>query len=243
MPNRVLVVPAAGQGSRLGADRPKALVPVLGRPMLHRLLDLYRPAVGAAVVVASPGARDAIAEGVAGLDLPVTVAVQDAPTGMLDAVLLGCAAAAPAAPSRVWITWCDQVAVLPATVERLAEAEEGAALTFPVIETSPPYIHVDRVGGRVTGVRQRREGDAMPDVGESDMGLFSLSAEAVALLPAYARAASPGARTGERNFLPFIPWLAARRRVVTIPATDPIEALGINTPDDLRRVEAALARR
>ena len=243
MSMRVLVVPAAGQGSRLGADRPKALVPVLGRPMLHRLFDLYRPVVGAAVVVASPGGREAIAGAVADLDLPVTIAVQEAPTGMLDAVLLGCDAAVPAAPTRIWITWCDQVAVKPVTVERLAAAEHGAALAFPVVETSPPYIHFDRVDGRVRGVRQRREGDAMPDAGESDMGLFSLSMDAVAALPEYAAAAASGARTGERNFLPFIPWLAARQRVVTIAAADPIEALGINTPDDLRRAEAALRRR
>ena len=40
---RVLIVPAAGRGQRLGSSVPKVLVPVNGRPMLHHLLDLYAP--------------------------------------------------------------------------------------------------------------------------------------------------------------------------------------------------------
>ena len=84
----------------------------------------------------------------------------------------------------------------------------------------------------------------MPRSGESDMGVFSLSARAAAEhLPIYAREATPGAGTGERNFLPFITWMAARGVVTTCACTDPREALGINTPDDLATVAAYLASR
>src|SRR6185503_16051997 len=51
---RVLVVPAAGRGSRLGGSVPKALVEVAGRPMLAWLLSLYRPWIAGLVVVAHP---------------------------------------------------------------------------------------------------------------------------------------------------------------------------------------------
>ena len=54
MSTRLLVIPAAGLGSRLGAGVPKVLVPVAGVPMLDRLLDLYRSAVDRVVVVAVP---------------------------------------------------------------------------------------------------------------------------------------------------------------------------------------------
>ena len=40
---RVLVLPAAGTGSRLGSSRPKVLHPVAGRPMLAHLAALHRP--------------------------------------------------------------------------------------------------------------------------------------------------------------------------------------------------------
>jgi hypothetical protein len=105
-----------------------------------------------------------------------------------------------------------------------------------------PYIHFDRDrSGRIARVLQRREGDTMPARGESDMGLFALSRRAfVDLLPEYARAASPGAGTHERNFLPFIPWAAARAGVSTFPCENPMEAIGINTPEELAAVEAYL---
>ena len=51
-----------------------------------------------------------------------------------------------------------------------------------------------------------------------------------------------GAGAGERNFLPFIPWVAQRRPVI-IPSEDPEEAIGVNTPEELRAVEAYLQRR
>ena len=84
----------------------------------------------------------------------------------------------------------------------------------------------------------------MPTRGESDMGLFSLSRGAYCtLLPQFAGETVSGRGTGERNFLPFVPWLAARAPVATIPCTDPREAIGINTPEDLQQVEAWLRER
>ena len=68
-----------------------------------------------AVIVAHPArrlpSRPARESGAA----PATVVVQETPTGMLDAVLIG-ARPAPldTCIARVWITWGDQIAVHPA---------------------------------------------------------------------------------------------------------------------------------
>ena len=82
----------------------------------------------------------------------------------------------------------------------------------------------------------------MPEVGESDMGLFSLSPDAyLGLLPEFGRETRQATGTGERNFLPFLPWLALRgHAVLTFPSTNEIEAIGVNTPDDRRRLESYL---
>ena len=245
MTGRVLVIPAAGRGSRLGSDGPKVLAPVGGRPMLDWLLDLYLHRVDAITLVAQPAARDLIARALRKRAAHARVAVQQQPTGMLDAVAIGIAATPIDAGQRAWVTWCDQVAVLPATLDRLEREEASTTLCFPTVMQSPPYIHFDRgANERIVGVRQRRDGDLMPETGESDMGLFSLSAEAARdHLPVFATSAAPSAGTGERNFLPFIPWLAAAHVVRTFPATDPVEAIGVNTPDERARVEVFLASR
>ena len=62
-------------------------------------------------------------------------------------------------------------------------------------------------------------------------------------LPRYAAETGPAPSTGERNFLPFIAWMATRATVVTCPCTDPREAIGVNTPEDLAAVAAYLASR
>ena len=239
----MLIVPAAGLGSRLEASGPKVLVPVNGRPMLDHLVELYRPFIEHLVLVAHPSFSDSVTIHLAGQPLapPFEVMEQAHPTGMLDALLLAASSVAAADPDRVWITWCDQIGVLPATVARLA-ATEGrephAALVLPTVSRRAPYIHFSRDGhGRITDVLHRREGDAMPEEGESDVGLFALSRQAYEHdLRGYAANATRGDRTGERNFLPFIPWLSSRQLVVTFPCTDPMEAVGINTPEELQTV-------
>lgn len=242
--SRLLVIPAAGLGSRLGAAVPKVLVPVAGTTMLDRLLALYRDH-DRVVVIVSPAFAAAVKRHVsvrADADR-IACVEQPQPTGMLDAILLAVPAAARAKPSSVWITWCDQVAVHPKTIERLAARTSVAdqhELVFPTVRQEQPYIHLERDGsGRIVRVLHRREGDAMPAVGESDMGLFALSPAAFfERLPAYSREVEIGHATGERNFLPFIPWLARTETVATFPAETPMEAVGINTPEDLARVEA-----
>ena len=68
----------------------------------------------------------------------------------------------------------------------------------------------------------------MPEHGESDMGLFALTREAFEQdLRAYAREVPPGSTTGERNFVPFVPWLAQRKAV---DVDDVISATGFVAP-------------
>ena len=216
--------------------------------MIDYILDRYRPTVSRWVLVLHPSfeaqVRDHIKE-FAG-DLDVAYALQNEPTGMLDAILLGAETAAMTNPDRVWITWCDQIGVHPATVAaltRMSNEHPSAHVILPTVTRAEPYIHLDRdARGRISGVKQQREGDVMPETGESDMGLFSLSPDAYfGALPQYGREAAQSASTRERNFLPFFPWLTQHgHSVLTFPATNQLEAIGVNTPDDRRRLEAYL---
>ena len=211
--------------------------------MVDHLLDRYAGVIDTVVLVVDPVARPQITTHLSGRG--VTFAEQASPTGMLDAILCGRDAVVASAPDRIWITWCDQVGISASTVETLArlDAESpDAAVILPTVVQTPPYIHFDRDdSGRLSGVRQRREGDDMPPTGISDAGLFSLSRHAfVDLLPEFARTATRGHLTAEVNFLPFIPWAAAHASVVTF-TIPPEEARGINTPEDLAAVERWLA--
>jgi bifunctional N-acetylglucosamine-1-phosphate-uridyltransferase/glucosamine-1-phosphate-acetyltransferase GlmU-like protein len=227
---------------------PKVLVPVLGRPMIDWLVDLYRPFVERLVIVANAASRTQVSEHITRLGLPSIVMVQEAPTGMLDAILVARPVVEAGGAGHVWITWCDQVAVHPRTAARLADlsdANPSAAIVMPTCTREQPYIHLERgADHRIARVLHRREGDAMPMIGESDMGLFSLSRRSfVDDLHQYATAASLGESTGERNFLPFIPWAESRGGVLTFPCVDEEESTGVNTPEELALVERYLQAR
>ena len=241
---RTLVIPAAGMGTRLRSHLPKLLTPVAGQPMIAHILARFRPYCDEVVIVINPAARDA-AGCLSSSGNPVTLVEQVTPSGMLDAILLADEAVRATQPDRVWICWCDQVLLSAETLERMADRERDSTpptAVFPTACLRDPYIHFDRdAAGTLIGVRQRREGDQMPEVGETDSGVFGLSAEAYTVwLREYAGRAVPGKATAERNFLPFLPWLAARSTVATVAVMDTIETLGINSPEDLAVAESYL---
>ena len=243
---RVLVMPAAGVGSRLGSPVAKVLHPVAGRPMLAHLADIYRPWIDAWHLVVRPLDRDAVAAACAALDLDAALHLQPEPIGMLDAILRAHATLAARRPREVWIGWCDQVALRQGTLRRLAASDAAAAIRLPTCLRPEPYIHLERdAAGRIVRVRHRREGDAMPAVGETDAGLFALRGDVyVDDLPRFARQdITTGARTAERNFLPFLAWPGLPGPVCTVACEDVSETIGVNTPEDLATVERVLAGR
>jgi hypothetical protein len=117
---------------------------------------------------------------------------------MLDAILAAATDVRAKHPSEVWITWADQVGVLFDTLRRVDAAMSStptAALALPTVRKRDPYIHFERdASGRITRLLQKREGDAMPPEGESDMGLFALACETVR-----SRARGLRARSGARH--------------------------------------------
>ncbi len=245
--DRLLIVPAAGRGSRLGSDRPKALVPIAGRAMLEHVIARHAPFSSHTAVVIAPSAAAEFDRFVAGRPDAIETVVQHSPTGMLDAILTASPVVRRLRPRRICITWCDQVAISGATAAALASRAadpHAAPLILPTVRRPDPYIHFERdERQRIVAVRQRREGDAMPEVGESDVGLFDLSLDAyLSELRRYAEELSPSATTGERNFLPFIPWLDSRNPVETLPVADAFESIGVNTPEEQAGMEQRLRR-
>jgi bifunctional UDP-N-acetylglucosamine pyrophosphorylase/glucosamine-1-phosphate N-acetyltransferase len=241
------VVPAAGRGSRLGFGRPKILYPVAGRPVLHWLLDVLTPGCGRLVFVVSPDGRAAVVEE---LERVVPgrheVVIQETPTGMGDAVAL---ALAVVTTPQVAVVWGDQVALRRSSVDacmQLHAGPLGADVTCPTVLRPEPYIHFERDGdGRISGLRQRREGDVMPERGESDTGFFCFRTAVLRQLLAESCAGSErtGRGTQESNLLPVIPLASRRGLAVISPRVMTLEeTVGINTPHDVEVVEAFLRR-
>ncbi len=237
------VVPAAGRGKRLGFSRPKILYPLGGRPILDWLLDFLVPHCASLVFVLSPeGAGEVTAALEQRIPGRFAVVIQESPTGMGDAVAF---ALPQVRTQHAAVVWGDQVALRRESVGTCMRLHQGplhASVTCPTVLRANPYIHFERdENGRLVGLKQAREGDAMPETGESDTGFFCFETAAVRRLLDQLRAeGSVGTATREFNLLPVIP-LAAQRDVVLTPRVMRLEeTVGVNTREDAAIVEAYL---
>jgi bifunctional N-acetylglucosamine-1-phosphate-uridyltransferase/glucosamine-1-phosphate-acetyltransferase GlmU-like protein len=210
-----------------------------GRPILDWLLDFLLPNCAALVFVLSPdGAADVAAELESRIRGRVQIVIQKTPTGMGDAVAL----ALPAVKTtHVAIVWGDQVALRRDSIEACLRLHQGPLhpdLTCPTVLRDHPYIHFERdAEGRISALRQAREGDPMPERGESDTGFFCFR---TVVLNRLLRDLQPGSGTGEVNFLPVI-LKAARQGVVLTPHLMRVEeTVGINSAADAARLEQFL---
>ncbi|WP_055477850.1 nucleotidyltransferase family protein [Sphaerimonospora mesophila] len=238
------VIPAAGRGARLGFEIPKIMVEIAdGVAVWHLLHRRLRPYVEHVHVVMSPEGegpfRALAAEEIAGGG--VSVSVQERPTGMGGAIF----GAAPHWESydAILVVWGDQVNLSPLTVRRVTGAHEKG-FTLPLVPMPDPYVEYETDGGALVRVRQSREGDECRPGGLSDVGVFCLATDGLREeWTRYLAGAAVGARTGEVNFLPFLPHLSRQGWPLSVvPVTDPDEARGINTPDDLEFARRAYLR-
>ncbi len=164
MENLLLIV-AAGTGSRLGRAEPKALVPLGGRPLLAWTLEGLSGIPFARSAVAAPPDRLAEVERLAGARFR-TVA---GGATRSESVRLGVAALAPGPDDLVCIHDAARPLVTAGEVEAVlaAAASVGAAIAAtPIVDT------VKRVeGGRIVATLDRRTlvGAATPQAFRGDL--------------------------------------------------------------------------
>jgi HAD superfamily hydrolase (TIGR01509 family) len=240
------VIPAAGRGSRLGFHRPKILYPVAGRMILEWMLDFLVPNYGRLVFVLSPdGASDVEGELEKLIPGRYEIAIQVTRKGMGDAVQV---ALPRVRTDHVTVVWEDQVTLQRESVEicqRLHQGPLHADLTCPTVLRARPYIHFERDElGNICGLRQAREGDAMPAQGESDTGFFCFKTSALERMLPRMRVSENGAGkgTGEFNLLPIIPVMARSGVVLTPRVMRLEETMGINSAPDADAVADFLRR-
>jgi len=242
------VIPVAGKGSRLGYDRPKVLYPVLGRPILHWLIQGLQPLVREFVWIVSPAGRQALRNELERHHSGArhSLATQESPRGMADAIL--CARAHVSTPHTI-VIWGDQVTVSQDTVrmtQALHESRPNARLTLPTVLRRDPYIHLERDDTeRIIRVHRARC-DAMPfSPGENDCGLFAFrTRDLFDLLDKAAEEHRTKCPDEEFDLLPLFPDLDRDvGEVACWRLDDPDQTLGVNTLEDARRAEDTLCQK
>ena len=242
------IVPAAGKGSRLGMNVPKVFVPLLPSSTIWDAIHETLGQVADRIVLVLSPQGNRFVESRRATFLPsafakTELACQSEPLGMGDAIFgvadLWCR------EENLLIVWGDQFNLKVETLRAciaLHATREGPALTLPLVRIPKPYVeYVFTSAGSLEAIRQSREGDACEPDGLADMGVFLLSGGQTLIdeWNKYRELQALGAETGEINFIPFLVYLStvAGWPVNRYEGSDPAEALGINTPEDLAEAQ------
>jgi bifunctional UDP-N-acetylglucosamine pyrophosphorylase / glucosamine-1-phosphate N-acetyltransferase len=239
----VVVILAAGQGTRMRSATPKLLHEVCGRAMIAWPVAAAR-AAGAGKVVVVEGPERPLQ---ASLDGEVTVAVQQEPRGTADAVK---AAAAHIGPGdTVIVLNGDHPLITADTLAGLAQAHarSGAAATLAtaVLDDPSGYGRVVRApdGTVERVVETKAPGDATElelRIREISTGIYAF--EGAALIAALEAVGSDNAQ-GELYLPDVVPIMRARERSVLAYEIDDVSALGINDRVGLAAVRAVAQQR
>lgn len=244
MTEPVIVILAAGQGTRMRSRTPKLLHTICGRTMIGWALEAARAAgAGRIVVVDAPGEPLR-----AQLDADVELVVQPLPDGTGGALR---AAAGALGDEETVVVINGDVPLLGAdTIRALAQAHarSGAAATIAtsILEQPGGWGRIVRAsdGGVERIVETRTPGDATADeleIREVNTGIYGFSAEA--LVPALALLTSDNAQ-GE-YYLTELPAIlrAAGQRVEAFPLPDAEEIFNVNDRVQLAQATAVAQRR
>ncbi len=239
----LVVVLAAGKGTRMESNLPKVLHEAAGRAIIDSVLDLGESMASAKNIVVVVGHHaDRVEDHVCVRG--VLTALQEPQLGTGDALRV----AMEAAPDgdTVLVLSGDVPLLRKISLDRLVDSvEKGAeaALLTAVLSEPGAYGRVVRgPGGRVRAIIEAKDADINTlSLNEVNAGVYAFRR---ASLEQALASLKPDNAQGEYYLTDVIQWLT--RRSLPVAATvldDPEEMQGVNTREDLRRVEQVLAQR
>lgn len=238
------IILAAGRGTRMRSDLAKVLHPLCGAPMLTYPVAAARSAGSEKIVVVIGHQGEQIREKFRNQGL--TCVEQRELLGTGHAVLQ----AAPAFRDHkgaIVILCGDVPLILPETVKTLVawhRAEEAAVTVLTAILEEPAgYGRVVKAeDGQVLKIVEEKDSTAEEKmICEINTGIYCVESGFL-----FAAVAALGNRNAQREYyLTDIVEMARKKglRATSLAASDPMEVMGINTPEELERAGRRMANR
>ena len=244
MQKPLAIVLAAGKGTRMKSELPKVLVPVAGRPMIQYVLEALNAAGVHQIVIVVGYRADLVRETLAGCP-GVSFVEQTQQLGTGHAVMV----------CREILEDFDGPVMIVTGDSPLAQADSLAALLTDFGEHRPACLlgtthkenpaGLGRIlrdsGGNFVGIVEEKDATAeQRQITEVNMSCYVF--DCVSLLHALDHLTNDNAQ--REYYITDCPGILRRegRDVRALPVLKPIEALSINTVDELKVVEAELEK-
>ncbi|MGH7138232.1 MAG: NTP transferase domain-containing protein [Pirellulales bacterium] len=242
MKKRIAVVLAAGKGTRMKSELPKVLIEVCGRPMIEYVLDALSKTGVEDVLVVVGYRAELVRQALAGRP-QVRFVEQTEQLGTGHAVMV-CRDALAGHQGAVLIVTGDSPLAQPDSLGKLLDEfdrDRPACLLGTALKENPSglgRIVRDREGNFECIVEDKDATDDERKIAEVNMSCYVFDCRELLLALDHLRPANAQAE----YYLTDCPGVlkAAGREVRALPVLKPIEALSINTREELAAVEAAL---
>jgi UDP-N-acetylglucosamine diphosphorylase/glucosamine-1-phosphate N-acetyltransferase len=240
------IILAAGKGTRMNSDSPKVLHTVCGRPMLAYVIDACTEAGCEELIVVVGHQAEKVRRAFGGMDRSLTWVEQVPQLGTGHALMV-CRRELEQMSGAVLVLAGDGPLIHAGTLRGLLDAHvrSGAACTLAtsILDDPGRYGRIvrDQYGELVDIVEYLDADPAQRQIKEVNVSVYCF--DAAALVGVLGRLTNTNAK-GE-YYLTDVPAMlrADGRKVSAVAAVPSEEVLSVNTVEELRQVEAILARR
>ncbi|MEO0680972.1 MAG: bifunctional UDP-N-acetylglucosamine diphosphorylase/glucosamine-1-phosphate N-acetyltransferase GlmU [Pseudomonadota bacterium] len=238
------VILAAGEGTRMRSDRPKALHEVGGFPMLAHVLGVVQALQAERTVLVVGAGGDQVAEAARALAPGLRAVEQTQRRGTAHAALQA-RVALDGFAGDVFILYADTPLIRPETLARMAEARaRGAAVVVLGFEAQDPTGYGRLIlgpdGDLAEIVEHKEATDAQRAVAFCNSGVMCV--DAAQLWPLLAQVRDDNAK-GEFYLTDLVALARAAGRKAAAIACPQAETLGVDSRAGLARAEAAFQDR
>ena len=246
--NTRIVVLAAGRGTRMGAEVPKPLVPIAGKPMVTHLVERVKLSGldNMPVLVVAPDTKD-LFEAEFGSEVEYAIQTEQLGTGhavMSAGNLLGDADA-------VLVLYGDHPFISPETMQKLAAQHDRDGATITMLTCTVPNFEGDYAGVKSwSRIVRDEDGEVVKDVQMKDatdeeLEITELNPCIFLFNRAWMLEELPKLKNtnaqGEYYLTDLLKMAVDEGQKVSTAPADVFDVIGVNTKEELERAERLVA--
>ena len=240
---KIIVIPAAGKGSRLESNLPKLFTPIINNTSIYDILtDEDICYVDEFILLLSPEGLEYYNSNLkTKAPKNLFIWVQNESTGMFDAInqIFSTLIERDTYEFKLIIQWGDQPFCNKYLHESLFLDLNNHQITVPLVWVNNPYVQFKL--GKNLKVIETRENEENDLYGFKDMGIFAFNRKIIeSCWNKYKLIVKPGKVTKEKNFVKFFELVNNDFEIHWRIDQPNYKSIGINTKNDLAEVRMFL---